>query len=264
MPRGALHVHSTYSDGEFTLAELRRVLLDDGCAFACVTDHAEWFDTISLARYVGECRELSDAAFTFIPGLEYECEERLHIVGYGCTTLLDTIKPEEVITSITAHHGLAVIAHPKTMLFPWIESFDVLPLGLEVWNSKYDGRYAPRPETFALFDRLKQRRPDMLAFYGQDLHWRKQYRGLQVDVEATDTAPADVLSALAAGRFQARKDDLRLPSTGGLPESQLEEFARIHRRSDRLRGLIKATKRLTDSVGLSVPPGVKGQLRRIF
>jgi aryl-alcohol dehydrogenase-like predicted oxidoreductase len=49
--------------------------------------------------------------------------------------------------------------------------FDPLPDGIEVWNSKYDGRYAPRPGTFEMLARTKVRRPDVRAFYGQDLHW---------------------------------------------------------------------------------------------
>ena len=40
MLRGALHIHSTWSDGEFTLSELRHILVGAGCRFACVTDHA--------------------------------------------------------------------------------------------------------------------------------------------------------------------------------------------------------------------------------
>jgi hypothetical protein len=31
--------------------------------------------------------------------------------------------------------------------------------GIETWNSKYDGRYAPRSGTFALLQRLRQRAP---------------------------------------------------------------------------------------------------------
>ena len=37
------------------------------------------------------------------------------------------------------------MAHPKGTMFPVIEAFEQLPQGIEVWNSKYDGRYAPRP-----------------------------------------------------------------------------------------------------------------------
>jgi hypothetical protein len=36
MFKGAMHIHSTYSDGEFTLPELREVFLAERCAFVCM------------------------------------------------------------------------------------------------------------------------------------------------------------------------------------------------------------------------------------
>lgn len=264
MFRGVLHVHSTYSDGEFSLPELRTILIQDGCRFACVTDHAEWFTEASLGQYLAEAEELSDAEFMFIPGLEYECENRLHVLGYGFARLTRSHVADEVIPEIESGGGVSVIAHPKTELFEWIESFERLPMGIEVWNSKYDGRYAPRPETFALLHRLRVRRPAMSAFYGQDLHWRRQYRGLQVAVDSPTHTRADILAALAAGTFTGCKQDLRLPSSGCLGARELSAFARIHKRSDRMRRLLKTTKGWADRLGVSVPSGVKSQLRRVF
>jgi hypothetical protein len=261
MRKGALHVHSRYSDGEFTLEELRAVFLSQGCDFACVTDHAEWLDESSLHRYCEECGALSDDRFEFVAGLEYECEQRLHIVGYGCTRLVDSKAPQEVMTRIAAAGAVPVIAHPKDALFEWIESFEILPQGLEVWNSKYDGRYAPRPGTFALLERLRRRQPSIKAFYGQDLHWKHQYRGLFVELDA---GCPGVLAALASGAFTAVKDGRRLPSAGEVSEAMLQEFARRHSRSDRLRQAIKAGKRLFDGAGVVVPASLKAQIRRVF
>jgi hypothetical protein len=264
MLRGALHVHSVYSDGEFTLPELRQTLQEEGCAFAFVADHAQYFDEVKLAEYGRELERLSDSTFTFVPGLEFECEKRLHIVGYGAQFLLAADDPEEVIGALEAKHAVAVIAHPKTELFSWIESFGRLPSGIEVWNSKYDGRYAPRAETFGLLSRLQARRTDLRAFYGQDLHWRHQYRGLHVDVAAASNTAGDLLDALRKGNFSAAVHGMRLPSTGALSEEQLLMFSRAQRRSDRVRHLMRATKRVTDRIGLSIPAALKSQARRIF
>src|SRR5437879_4272863 len=54
MLQGAMHVHSKYSDGEFTLEELRDTFLSEGCTFVCMTDHAEYFDPASLQTYMQE------------------------------------------------------------------------------------------------------------------------------------------------------------------------------------------------------------------
>ena len=264
MLRGALHVHSTYSDGEFTLAELRVTLRAAGFRFACVTDHADWFDGPRLERYVKECAEQSDADFLFIPGLEHSCANRMHIIGYGLPQLIQTDSPERVIAEIKRLGGLAVVAHPKNEAFDAIEKFEPLPDGVEVWNTKYDGQYAPRPGTFALLGRLKTRRPDVRAFYGLDLHWRNQNRQLCVDVVSERLDANALLSALRRGEYVATKGRLRLPSTGLLPPEMMGRFERINARSRRMRGWIGALKGLVNRAGLGVPPIVKAQLRRIF
>ena len=264
MMKGALHVHSTYSDGEFTLSELRDAFLSDGCSFVCMTDHSEFFDQQSIERYVAECDSLSDRSFRFVPGLEYRCEREMHILGYGATKLTQITDPQEVIRHIDSQGALSVIAHPKNDFFEWIESFATLPFGIEVWNTKYDGRYAPRPQTFALLLRLKQRAPQMQAFYGQDLHWRKQYRGMFLELDSSSLDRAAILTALAAGKYTAEKDRLRLPSSGVLPEVLLAEFDRVHARSYRMWRLLKNGKQALDRVGIRVPESWKAQLRRIF
>ena len=266
MLQGALHIHSTYSDGEFSLAELRELFLQAGCRFACVTDHADAFanDDARLDAYRRECESKSDARFRFIAGLEYTCVDRMHVLGYGVTTPIDSADPEEVIRRIRELGGLAVVAHPKDTAFEAIERFDPLPDGIEVWNSKYDGRYAPRAGTFALLARAKTRRGDMRAFYGQDLHWRRQYRGLFVMVDAGSPDRATVLAALAAGRFSGLKENLRLPSDGVLAPAMLAAFERRHERSQRMRGWMRRVKGWIEHAGLGVPRPIKAQLRRIF
>ena len=262
--QGALHLHSTYSDGEFTLAELRDIFLAGGCAFACMTDHAEAFDAAKLDAYRAECRTLSDDRFRFIAGLEYSCCQRLHVLGYGVTSLLQTTEPQEVIAAIEQRGGVSVIAHPRDAHFAWIEEFEHLPGGIETWNSKYDGRYAPRPGTFALLQTLRRRKPEMQAFYGQDLHWKKQFRGLFITIDCATPEPTAILSALSAGAYTASKDNLHLPSSGIVPDELLAEFGRAHARSQRMWRFLKGGKAALDRLGFHVPESLKAQLRRVF
>jgi hypothetical protein len=264
MVRGAMHVHSTYSDGEFTVAELRKIFLTQGCAFVCMTDHAEYFDQKSIQDYIRDLNTHSDETFHFVKGLEYECQDRMHILGYGADQLTSTTDPQAVIRYIDSQGAVSVIAHPKEEFFPCIESFETLPQGIETWNSKYDGRYAPRPVTFALLQHLQQSHPAIHAFYGQDLHWKKQFRGLVVELHGESAEPQAVLAALASGNYHGRKDDLRLPSSGLLPEELLAEFGRMHQRSYRMRNFLKNGKQVLDRVGIHVPKFVKAHLRRIL
>ena len=264
MLKGALHAHSTYSDGEFTLPELRGTFLAEGCSFLCMTDHAEYFDQQSIDRYKAECASLSDDKFCMVAGLEYRCEREMHILGYCATQPTQSVNPEEVIRHIASQGAVSVIAHPKDEFFPWIESFGTLPMGIETWNSKYDGRYAPRPGTFALLQRLKQRAPQIHAFYGMDLHWKKQFRGLHVTLDCDALEPAAILAALAAGKYSGEKDGLSLPSSGVLPDALLQEFGQAQARSRRMWSFLKNGKKRLDSLGIRVPDSLKAQLRRIF
>ena len=264
MLKGALHVHSTYSDGEFTLVELRRIYLEEGCAFVCMTDHAESFDPERLGQYIEECHALSDEQLCFVVGLEYECEQRMHILGYGATQLAESKDPEAVIRHIDQQGAISVIAHPKNDFFEWIRKFEVLPQGIETWNSKYDGRYAPRPGTFALLQEMRERKPEMLSFYGQDLHWKKQFRELFVQLDSPSAKEHDILTALAQGAFTGIKGDLALASSGVVDQELLTQFGKAHAASYRMWQFLKQGKQMMDRAGIRVPESVKAQLRRIF
>ena len=264
MFRGAIHCHSTYSDGEFTLHELREMFIAAGFDFVCMTDHAESFGDRELRAYVDECEALSDERFRFIAGLEYECERRMHILGYGVTSLAGTTDPQAVIRHIEREGGISVIAHPMDTMFPWIETFESLPRGIETWNSKYDGRYAPRAGTFQLLHRLQERRPEMRAFYGTDLHWKKQFRGLSNMVRSASTSRADVLAAFANGAYAGSKGDFELPSDGHLSEELLARFAKINGRYHHWRSFLKKAKKMSGPLGKRLPAPIKSQLRKIF
>jgi predicted metal-dependent phosphoesterase TrpH len=95
--RAAMHLHSTFSDGEFTMPELRDVFAEAGCGVILMADHADAFDEVAVDRYRAMAQSLSTTKLQVIPGLEFGCERRMHIVGYGCTTLTQSIDPQEVI-----------------------------------------------------------------------------------------------------------------------------------------------------------------------
>ena len=262
--KGAIHIHSTYSDGDLRLSELRDVYRAAGCSFVCMTDHAESFNTEKLRDYIAECQSLSSPEFRMVAGLEFACEKRMHVLGLGVTQLAMTRDPIQVFAHIERCGGVSVVAHPHQDHFAWIESLETLPHGLEVWNSKYDGRYAPRVSTFDLLGRLQHRKQDMRAFYGQDLHWRRQYRGLFVEIRPAQGDRAEILHAFRTGDFAGIKDRWRLPSNGRLTEAQRFQFGETHLRSERIRGLVKKARNIAVRWGMPVPPGVKAQLRRIF
>ena len=264
MIMAALHVHSTFSDGEFTLRELREKFISAGCGLIGMADHADAFDIDKTRRYVSECEQLSDNRLRFLPGLEFGCIQRMHIVGFGVTSLIESTDPATVIAHIRANGGVAVIAHPPDQLFELIERLDLLPDGIEGWNSKYDGRYAPRPATFELILRLRARQPALHAFYGQDLHWRKQYAGLFNMLDVPRAERPMVLEALRGGAFEGSAAALHLPSSGHLAAEQIEDFARVNARSQRVRSALRSARQMMGGAFALLPAPLKAHLRRFF
>jgi len=264
MLKSATHIHSTYSDGEFTLSELRNVYMTAGYDFICVTDHAESFNEKQRNTYIQECAHLSNEEFRILPGLEYECDQRMHILGFGVTSLIKTTNPQEVIEHIRNENGVSVIAHPMDSMFDWIETFDVLPDGRETWNSKYDGRFAPRPASFDLLNRLQIRKPEMRAFYGQDMHWKNQYRGLYYKVNCPSSELEPVLRAFREGSYSAQKGNIEFPSTGRLSAHLKADYQKINSQYHRKRRFVKTVKKTIDRLGIKIPTTVKSQLRRVF
>jgi hypothetical protein len=188
----------------------------------------------------------------------------MHVLGYGVTSLVQTTDPQEVIRHVEAAGGVSVIAHPMDTMFPWIETFDALPSGIETWNTKYDGKYAPRSGTFRLLGRLQERRPEMKAFYGTDFHWRNQFRGLSNVFECEAPTREAVLAAMRSGAYSGVKDKFKLPSSGQLSEDWLARYERLNARYHRWRKWLMKAKRSSGLVGRSLPAPIKSRLRKIF
>jgi len=260
----ALHVHSTYSDGELTLAQVRDLFLAAGCRLVCMADHAEFFDAQRLAAFQAECRQLSSEQIRLLPGLEFGCRDRMHIVGYGVVEKVESIDPITVMEHIARHGGVSVIAHPAPEHLELIPSFALLPDGIEVWNTKADGPVAPRPAVFALLQELRRRKADLRAFYGVDFHWKHQFRGLLNEITLESADERAILDALRAGHFAGTHGGLRLPSDGVLPAELLADFAVRNAKSGRLRKLVRRVKKWAGPLGRALPAPLKSQLRRFF
>jgi hypothetical protein len=84
MLKAALHVHSAYSDGEYTLAELKRIFAGLGCSVVGITfmttasTNSSWRITSANAR---RCPMNASERFLFLCSLEYRWEQEMHILG---------------------------------------------------------------------------------------------------------------------------------------------------------------------------------------
>ena len=138
--KGCLHIHSTRSDGDATIAELLDAARDVGLDYILVTDHAGpraeppapegWHDSVLLAT-----------------GTELAAGDH-HCIAVGPHDLDGTVQLDTAgqLRAIQDHGGLAFVAHPrpchKPLFSVWtpgwsdwhLDSFD----GIEIWPYMHD------------------------------------------------------------------------------------------------------------------------------
>lgn len=218
LPKGVLHVHSVFSDGEESLETLIEIFRDAGMSFAAVSDHAEVFDDARMEQYVRLCESLSDTAFVVIPGLEFALHGGdIHILGYGITKRVRFSNMEQLVDGIHEAGGIAVLAHPPTGCSNMIGPIKAKLDGIEIWNGRYDGVHTPRADSFQLLRRIRSVNLNASAFCGIDLHKIAQARKLLfAEVEAEPLRRDTIISSLRSGHFQLRGSTLIIPSTGNL------------------------------------------------
>ena len=216
--KGVLHIHSVFSDGEESLDRLVEKLRLAGMSFAAVSDHAEVFDERRMEEYVLLCDALSTESFVVIPGLEFALHGGdIHILGYGITRRIRSNSAEALVDGIHEAGGLAVLAHPPfgsiNILGPVRAKLD----GIEVWNGRYDGTYAPRADSFQLLRRIRGLNPKAVAYCGIDLHKIAQLRKpVYVELDAERLERQTILNALRSGNFTLHGSNIAIPSTGNL------------------------------------------------
>jgi len=216
--RGVLHVHSTFSDGEAPLERVVQTLKSAGMDFVAMSDHAEVFSQERMQDYVALCAALSGPSFHVIPGLEFALKGgTIHILGYGITRRVHATSMEQLVDEIHDAGGIAVLAHPPLGSINLIGAIKGKLDGIEVWNGRYDGTFAPRADSFQLLRRIQTLNVKAAAYGGIDLHKIGQARKpVYVEVSAQKLERAEIMSALRAGQFAVRGSKMVIPSSGRL------------------------------------------------
>ena len=79
--RADLHIHTYYSDGVFSPAQIAAMAREAGLSLISMTDHD------SLAGLEEKTRAAADCGLSYVPGWEvsaYRGDLKVHILGYGC------------------------------------------------------------------------------------------------------------------------------------------------------------------------------------
>lgn len=154
-----LHMHTTYSDGNATHAELAQAAMRCNLDVIITTDHNTWvngpenfyyWDNKRVLLMVGE--EIHDQA---------RDPQKNHLLVIGVKRELSPLaySPQRLLDAVLENEGVAFLAHPDDPAAPLINETDITWVdwnvhgytGIELWNSFSE--FKPRIKTYlhALF-----------------------------------------------------------------------------------------------------------------
>jgi len=200
--KGILHVHSRHSfDGQHSLEEIAEFARGKGYGFVCVTEHSDTLTEQLTREMVAHCHAVSTPDCLILPGIEFTCDNNLHVLGLGIEKWTPEKRPYEVATFIREHGGIGVVAHPRRYKYDIPPELRSVVQGIEIWNAGYDGRFVPNKRSLHLLMRWRNDNPALWAYGGQDLHSITDKWHVEVTVDCDRLEKACVLRALRDGNF---------------------------------------------------------------
>lgn len=196
---GNMHMHTPYSDGEGSHADIVEAMFRAGIDFGIVTDHNVLVKGVE--GYHGD----SDRGYVLLlTGEEIHDQTRLpqvnHLLVFGTDVELAQCAsdPQGLIDAVNAAGGLSFLAHPNDCPIEWVHESEIpwveWPLarftGLEIWNymsSMKDlmptpwkalpvafrperAMIGPNPATLALWDSLLAQGRRVVGIGNADAH----------------------------------------------------------------------------------------------
>lgn len=193
-----LHMHTTYSDGSGSHADLGAAALKTGVDVLLVTDHNTWVQGVDRYYRDGKkralvlaCEEIHD---------QRRDPQKNHLLVFGADRELAALaeNPQSLIDAVHSAGGLSFLAHPIDPALPAFGEPDISwedwsvhgYTGLELWNgfselkvvahSKLDGLFyaffpefmphGPVPELLKIWDGLTANGTRVVAVGGSDAH----------------------------------------------------------------------------------------------
>jgi hypothetical protein len=193
-----LHMHTTYSDGSGTHADLGQTALKSSVDVLLVTDHNILVEGVNAYYRDGKkrvlvlaCEEIHDQARE---------PQKNHLLVFGANRELAPIanNPQSLIDAVRAAGGICFIAHPVDPAMPdfgetdisWVDWAVTGFTGIELWNgfselkSVAKGKlsaiafayfpefipHGPLPETLNRWDDLTAKGQRVVAIGGSDAH----------------------------------------------------------------------------------------------
>lgn len=234
LARGFLHVHSTLShDGKLSLSEISEFMQARGYHFVCISEHSQDLDESCLRVLREGAARASSKNFCMIPGIEFSCSSLLHIVGAGCTELLDVSDPAALALQVRELGGFAVLAHPSRIQWDAPDKLIRAMNAIEAWNVLYDGKCLPAVKGLDFFNRAKAINPEVLATCGLDLHDTGGFYPAVIELTLPVLDARSVLEQLVAGNYRIESPLWSADARECIPASSLSSVRAIRPLLDR-------------------------------
>lgn len=176
-----LHIHTTYSDGHGTHAEIAQAALNAGLDAVIVTDHNV------LVKGLDDYYRDGDRQVLLMVGEEIHDQARQpqksHLLVFGAGRELSTLAwdTQLLVDSVRQAGGLAFIAHPLDPAAPQFDEEDLSWVdwqitgytGIELWNGMSEFKSLLKSKPLAIYYALNPRRiaqgpfPDVLQKWDQ-------------------------------------------------------------------------------------------------
>ncbi len=191
---GAIHIHSTYSDGSGTVDEIIKTAQEVGLDYIVLTDH-------NTLRAKNNGKEGWHGDTFLLVGAEINDKQNLnHYLALGIEKTFSTrIAAKEYVAKVKEKGGIGFLAHPNEERssmkehppYPWTEWDTEDFTGIEIWNhmsewmeglnesNKYNyfvhplkSIISPPKKTLKIWDELNQKRK-VVGIGGIDAHAHK-------------------------------------------------------------------------------------------
>jgi len=212
-------VHSTLShDGKLAIAEVAELYRGHGFDFVAMGEHSQDMTPDRTATLIAECAAHSGSDFLIIPGVEFTCNNGMHILGIGVTAPEPESTPTRVAAHIRQHGGYSVLAHPCRFGWKCLPEIVAAVDAVEIWNIGYDGKFLPAPGLRNNLARFRAMNPKLHGIASHDLHRREAFYDVGVELEASALDGEAIVAGLRRGDFINAS---RFFTTGASPEAQL-------------------------------------------
>lgn len=204
--KGNIHMHTTHSDGQLTVAEAVEFYAGAGYDFICITDHRVPF---------AGAESVDEWPLLVLDGVELDGRDEedsfYHVVGIGNVGgVTQEMEFVEALKRLQANGSFLIWAHPHWSGNTVVEGMRHSFHGLEVYNCSSQVAYGKGSGAFH-WDAVLEKGADMLGFASDDSHFIGAFpaeTGGWIMVNAPECSQDAIMASIKKGNFYSSSGPL--------------------------------------------------------